>query len=987
MAIPLSDDQREVRAPRTANLKAVNPQPAANQMAQAQLSLQEQFSRLGESAVKARQRWEMADDAFKRNEAERKYNRDTSYWNEWISEKEGEERQKAMPKYEAEMKLASDAYEAAINKVRNFEIRENSKRSINAWNTRNASNYQYENYKNETNLQEKAMGEALVSSTRNLYKAITPADNAQSVLNLLNDPNLGFAHGEEKIREFYGVRKGMPAEVVDEYVKDYKSKALTMAANRLAELTDQVGTNAAYDQSIKLINDGIKNNLINAEEGVKVKRDLEDQKLDMIAETNPGVLVNGDGTYNFAAAHRYAPDLTRKEIYKKLSSAKKNSGNGTNQALEQIADIGTELWNASVEKLGYGEKYTTDDYRNNPDNKEKFKQQRHDSRTEGLDLIRLWMLGRALKNGVVEIDENGVYTDPTTGYKAQTTATGTKRILQKQTGEQFNNAFDSVRRRLTYLVASGKFKDVFNPSVIEKSNPLTDQERAILAQFNLLHNKRAFLDDNALTRGVKNVFEATGIKHYKAKDVLSTIEMEAAIEGAIMGISSASQKYGFNPDAIKNGDDDQLQKMVNLKQFNSEKGVWEDIPDMSQVSMGTALNMEIGYATLRRMDDATFKAIYGQTAKKPENIVEMQQYGYQLDFNGGDKTFYSDTLNSFFSWDSIERVGNAFMPLYGTATASIGKALEIKQPTPFNFTDAQAYRAVSKAGSVLKKGLMVANTGSLSKGQYDAVLKFIGKDGVEALSKAGQQAAKADKAAIVSSGIQAAGASVYDYLDNLDIDSPVGKTVYVTSQMLNKMFSGKPDNAPLTYDEFIAQEGSATPDSYSDYLSARGAYLRTLGDLMSVSKNNNVQYLVTNSKDSASLLSDLYAQASGMTPSNANYIGESIQLSDILKAGTLKLHTAAPNKRIYGKPVYSENTSFDIDTNTSPVFIYDKNAGNGYLFQGENVKMLDSNFNEFVTLLSIAQGLSQQVEQQPNVMTTTRGVLPSNMISNQFKPR
>lgn len=978
MAIPLSNDQREVRAPQTANLKAVNVQPAANQMAQSQLAFQEQFTRLGDSAVKARQRWELSDDAFKRNEAERKYNRDTSYWSEWLSEKEGEERQKAMPKYEAEMKLASDAYEAAINKVRNFEIREGSKRSINAWNTRNASNYQYENYKNETNLQEKAMGEALVSSTRNLYNAITPADNAQSVLNLLNDPNLGFAHGEEKIREFYGIRKGMPAEVVDEYVKDYKSKALTMAANRLAELTDQVGTNAAYDESLKLINQGIQGGIIQPEEGVELKRDLEDQKLDMIAETNPGALINGDGTYNFAAAHRFAPDLTRKEIYKKLSSAKKNSGNGTNQVQEEIAQMGIDLWNDSTTKLGYGDKYATKDFRENADNKERFANARHDRRTEGLDLIRLWMLGRALKNGTVEIDENGVYTDPTTGYTVQTSATGTKRILQKQTDAQFDKSFNDVRARLTRLIESGEFKDVFNPAVIEKSNPLTDQERAVLAQFDLLHQKRQRMPENALERTLKNVFEATGIKHYKAEGGLGVIEMESSMEGTILGISAASQKYGFNPDSIRDDKDDQMQKMVHPKQFNSDKKIWEDIPGSPEMTMGDALTMEIGYYTLQRMDDETFKAIYGPAAQKPKDVLQMQQYGYQLDFNGRGTTAYSGQLNKLFGFGSMEAVGNAFLPMYGSVQVAAAKAFGIKEPAPFNFTDAQLYNAVSMAGSVLKKGLMNVGTGNMPQAQYEAASKFLGEKGMEALSKAGKQNAMAKEAGAVGAGLQSAGSSVYDYLDNIDPDTPAGKAVYTTTQILNKMFSGKPNNEPLTYNEFVAQEGTATPDSYTDYLSARGAYLRTLGDIQGSGANS--QYLVTSNSQASDLLSDLYAKAAGMAPSNANYISEDIQLSDIIKAGTLGFTVP---QRSFNEPSYTQNVSADIDTDKTPVFIYDKNTDTGYMFKSESVKQLDCNFDEFVTLLAIAQGI---VPQQPNVSTQVRGV-PAMMVSNDFKPR
>ena len=53
------------------------------------------------------------------------------------------------------------------------------------------------------------------------------------------------------------------------------------------------------------------------------------------------------------------------------------------------------------------------------------------------------------------------------------------------------------------------------------------------------------------------------------------------------------------------------------------------------------------------------------------------------------------------------------------------------------------------------------------------------------------------------------------------------------------------------------------------------------------------------------------------------------------------------------------------------------------MFKGENVKQLDCNFDEFVTLLAIAQGI---VPQQPNVTTQVRGV-SAMMVSNDFKPR
>ena len=383
----------------------------------------------------------LQNDAFKRNEAEREYNERTTQLNTELAQKEGEERQKFQPKYEAEMKLASDK----------------------------------ENYKNDTNLQEKSMGQALVTSTRNLYTAITPADNAKSVMDLLKDPNMGFAHGEQLIRDFYANRKGLPKEVVDQYVQDYKSKALTLAANRLAELTDQVNTNAAYDQSLNLINSGIQQGLINPEEGVELKRTLEDQKLDMIAETNPGVLINNDGTYNFNAAHRFAPDLTRKEIYKKIASGSRGSGSGgagANLFLEQLSQMAADEWSDMVTNAGYGPELATEEYKKN--RADIMKGKRKASGKAITDLIRFVNFGNSELNGVVVVNEDGTYTNPRTGVTTQTVGTGVKRILQKQTFTELNSKVNKAKAMIANLLETGAYKDIFTPEVFRAADSLSD---------------------------------------------------------------------------------------------------------------------------------------------------------------------------------------------------------------------------------------------------------------------------------------------------------------------------------------------------------------------------------------------------------------------------------------------------------------------------------------------------------------------------------
>ena len=362
MAIPLSNEMREVQAPRTAELKPIDNQQFLQSMGNAALGMNRQMQETIRGGFKVAQQIRDQQDAFKRNEAERIYNERTTELNMQLAQKEGQERVKFQPKYEAEMKLASDTYEAAINKVHNFEIREGSKRSINAWNNRNASNYQYENYKNETKLQEQAMGQALITDNEKRINSITAADSAKSLSDYANDPNLGFAHGEQMLRDFYGNRMGYPQEVVDQYVKDYKSKGAIAMANRLAQVTDGVSTTASYNQSLNFIDQGIKEGIINASEGIEAKRTLELQKIDMVAEINPGSLINNDGTYNFNAARRYAPDLTQKELYQHISaSSKGRGGSGVGFMQEQLSQLAVDNWNDMVYKAGWGAELATDD--------------------------------------------------------------------------------------------------------------------------------------------------------------------------------------------------------------------------------------------------------------------------------------------------------------------------------------------------------------------------------------------------------------------------------------------------------------------------------------------------------------------------------------------------------------------------------------------------------------------------------------------------
>ena len=922
MAIPLSNEMREVQAPRTAELKPIDNQQFLQSMGNAALGMNRQMQETIRGGFKVAQQIRDQQDAFKRNEAERIYNERTTELNMQLAQKEGQERVKFQPKYEAEMKLASDTYEAAINKVHNFEIREGSKRSINAWNNRNASNYQYENYKNETKLQEQAMGQALITDNEKRINSITAADSAKSLSDYANDPNLGFAHGEQMLRDFYGNRMGYPQEVVDQYVKDYKSKGAIAMANRLAQVTDGVSTTASYNQSLNFIDQGIKEGIINASEGIEAKRTLELQKIDMVAEINPGSLINNDGTYNFNAARRYAPDLTQKELYQHISaSSKGRGGSGVGFMQEQLSQLAVDNWNDMVYKAGWGAELATDDYRDS--RADLIAQKRKASGKAIVDLIQFANFGDSLLNGVAIVNEDGTYTDPKTGVTTQTVATGTKRILQKQNFNELNKKVNEAKYRIANLMDTGAYKDIFTPEVFKAAPSMSDKDRAVLANLQLLYKAKGGKNDGWLSTKIKNVLEATHLKHYEATGGVGAVETMSNIRGTQIGIGEATKKYGFDPEHIGN---DQLKQQVNLKQYNSKTGLYEDIPGMAPVTMETALNMEIGYATLQQMDDGMFQSIYGANAKKPENLSEMQHYGnYKLDWSGESSRTVSSALNSAMGYQNLERIGNAFMPFYGTLSTSFAKTLEINEPAPFGFTDAQAYEALSKVGNTLKKGFAsVAYTGTA-----------------------------------------------------------MPEKQFQDMQFTNTVFSGKPNNEPLTYDEFITQEGAATPDTYSDYLADRGNYLRTLGVIeqtRALSKDNPGAFFVVNSQKTDSLLSDMYAKASGMAPSNPKYISEDIEVGDIFASGGLT-ELKAPVKA-FDMPEVKDNVNSDIVMHNAPMFFLRKN-GNGFVLHNGNIKMLDCNASEFVTLLGIAQGM---VDQQPNVSTSVSGI-PANMISNQFKVR
>lgn len=335
MAIPLSNEMREVQAPRTAELKPIDNQQFLQSMGNAALGMNRQMQETIRGGFKAAQQIRDQQDAFKRNEAERIYNERTTELNTQLAQKQGEERVKFQPKYEAEMKLASDTYEAAINKVHNFEIREGSKRSINAWNNRNASNYQYANYQNETNLQQSSLAQTLIDKNRQRVQSITGAETPSSLVATALNPASGydFAQDAEKIRQFYGLRKGEPAEVVEERVKDYQNKAAQAMAIRYAQLAKKNSPSLDYKDAESVYNGILKGLGIEDGFAIEGRRVLQQAKIDAMAkDPYERALLMTDGQFDLGKAHYYAPDLSDEERQKALhdanGSTRSRSGNG-----------------------------------------------------------------------------------------------------------------------------------------------------------------------------------------------------------------------------------------------------------------------------------------------------------------------------------------------------------------------------------------------------------------------------------------------------------------------------------------------------------------------------------------------------------------------------------------------------------------------------------------------------------------------------------
>lgn len=339
MAIPISDDLKQIQAPRTANLAAPDAASNSKLFLQGQQQLSSALGQMGEAAIGAGQRYERTQEAFKRNEAERIYNREFTYWNEWLKEKQGWERIEAQKKYEAEMNRAKDEYEARINKVRDFEMREGSKRSINQLNTSNAANYQYDNYKNETQMHKQSMEQSVLDSYRNSLAQVNNLTDIKQA-NIILVPALESA--TEKIKDFYYNRMGFSDEMVAEYVRDARGKMVIGMANRIMQQTKQLGGGSGYEVSHKLIEQGIKSKDINYEVGVEALREIETEYIKAVAIDNPEKLADSNGNFSFDKARPLAKNLAENELRQTFNSAK-NSNSGYSAEQRQMAEeVSTE---------------------------------------------------------------------------------------------------------------------------------------------------------------------------------------------------------------------------------------------------------------------------------------------------------------------------------------------------------------------------------------------------------------------------------------------------------------------------------------------------------------------------------------------------------------------------------------------------------------------------------------------------------------------
>jgi len=923
MAIPLSNEMREVRAPRTANLRAIDAAPAIQQMGREVQSNMAALGRLGEAGINAYQRYDAAEDAFKRNEAERIYNERTTELNTQLAQKEGEERVKFQPKYEAEMKLASDTYEAAINKVHNFDIREGSKRSINAWNNRNASNYQYANYQNETNLQEKSMGQALISDNERRINSISSADTAKSLKMMADDPNLGFAHGEQMLRDFYKNRKGLPDEVVDQYVKDYKSKGTIAMANRLAQLTDRVNSNAAYNESLALINQGIQDGTINAEEGIEAKRTLETEKLDMIAATNPGVLFNGDGSYNFTVAHKYAPDLTRKELYKHISNAKNNDGSGTKGVVDEYAKAGMEEMYQLLKDVGYAE----DEDMLPKDVRAAFADsvagQDNASRRSLFGNVKALRFANLLSNGYVVVSPEGKARQLSDKDKPTELLQRGYKIVQKADSEELSK----IRRNLLgKIVAEGQAGgfDVYTSSnwgVLSRKYNLTKDDKVTLDMLNKYISNFPKTNSNMFGKAgaaVSNIFKY-GWNYKQTAPTVNYQEMEAIISATSTGLGKAASLYGVDPNSDSKGMDTEIDRMQWEKDKNGNQ-VAVKVEGAPKTTFGNEVANYTALELVNALPDEVFASLHDGKSKEQVQ-QEIKAYGgWQTDFQK------DNGQESYRVFGTLSQVSNMITPeAIRPITSAISKAV-----AP---SDQQLAQAVVD------------------------VKNFFKGNGQNVSAQSGATTSLSNVAA--RSGAAASLARVQ-----------LNENVYDerTKEFFSKFASENEGNAPLTFDQYILKQGTATPDVYRQYLSTRNSMLNSFSLLVgsgAMNKENPAKFFLVNDDEVQTRLYDEYTKQAIQYPSA--YEDE----FSVNEMANKSIQLSAPRKLFEApKQISKPEGGYTGLENGSAIFL--SRSGASFICKNGNVQMFDANPENLMNLVGMINSYqakngnigSAQVQQQ-----------------------
>jgi hypothetical protein len=362
MAIPLSNEMKEVQAPRTAEIKPIDNQQLIEGMGKSAMQANKHMQDLFTIGFNFADNWRKNEDAFKRNEAERKYNERTTELNEWMAEQDEENRVKAQPKYEAEMKLASDEYEAAINKVHDFEIREGSKRHINAWNNRNASNYQYANYQNKIKMDEKALGQKLITGQQKRIEAINGFETPSSLVKMAMSDAYGYGSDAQAIMNYYHNERGENEQVAAERVRDFISKSAQGVAIRYAQLAKKNSPAADFKDAEDVYTGIAKAYGLSDSYTIEGRRDLQKSKIDAMAKDPvERYLLMTDGQFDLGKAHNYAPDLNDEERQKVLKDTGSGSGSGgkinkfaSSPSAEEfwinVSNVDHEMWNEVSEK-------------------------------------------------------------------------------------------------------------------------------------------------------------------------------------------------------------------------------------------------------------------------------------------------------------------------------------------------------------------------------------------------------------------------------------------------------------------------------------------------------------------------------------------------------------------------------------------------------------------------------------------------------------